>query len=126
MSAFYEKLRDNVAGPLITKFGRDAILRQQTNTYTAATGIATNSNTDTAVKIITLPMSKAKDVFRDDLVESFDQFVIMSAEQTALAGVEPGTDDILVIGSEITRIVALTPLEPDGTRVIYKIGLARA
>jgi len=126
MSAFYDNLRDNVAGPLITKFGRDATLRQQTNTYVPATGVATNVNVDTAVKIVTLPMSKAKDVFRDDLVESFDQFVIMSAEQTAAAAIEPGTDDILVIGSEISRIVALTPLEPDGTKVIYKIGIARA
>lgn len=124
--AFYENLRDNVAGPLIIKFGRDATLRQQASTYDPTTGVNSNVDTDTAVKILTLPMSRAKDVFRSEMVESFDQFVIMSAAETALAGVEPGTDDIVVIGTEITRIIALTPVEPGGIGVIYKMGLARS
>lgn len=126
MTAFYDNLRDNVAGILIAKFGRDATLRQESTTYDPTTGTSANVNTDTAVKILTLPMTKAKDVFREELIEQFDQFVIMSAKETAVAAVEPGTDDILLIGSDVARIVALTPVEPEGTAVIYKIGIARA
>jgi len=123
---FYENLRDNTAGSLITKFGRDATLRKQTNAYDPTTGLATNSNSDTAVKILTLPMSKARDTFSEELVATFDQFVIMSAQQTAAAGVALATNDIVLIGSEVTRVVAFTPVEPAGIAVIYKIGLARA
>ena len=123
---FYESLRDDTAANLIDKFGLSALLRQQVGTYNPATGAQTNVNTDTPVKILTLPMSKAKDVFREDVIESFDQFVIMSAKETAAAGISPGTDDAIVIGTKVSRIVALTPVEPGGIAVIYKIGIARA
>ena len=79
MAGFYEGLRDDVAGGLIEKFGRNATLRQQTNTYVPGTGEATNVNKDTAVKILTLPMSKARDVFTSEMVESFDPIIIMGA-----------------------------------------------
>lgn len=127
MVAFdYASIRDNTAAPLIERFGRDATLRQQSVAYNPATGVGTPTNTDTAVKILTLPMSRAKDQFREELIEQFDQFVIMSAKETNVAGIEPGTDDLILIGSEVARIVGVTPVAPSGTAVIYKIGIARS
>lgn len=127
MVAFdYATLRDDKVAPLIERFGRDATLRQQANTYDPTTGVATNVPTDTAVKILTLPMSRAKDVFREELIEQFDQFVILGAKETNAAGVEPGTDDILLIDGNTSRIVGITPVAPSGVAVIYKMGIARA
>lgn len=127
MVAFdYASIRDDTAAPLIERFGQDATLRQQAPTYDPTTGVQTNVNTDTPVKILTLPMSRAKDQFRDEMVEMFDQFVILSAKETNTAGVEPGTDDLILIGSTVSRIVGITPVAPSGIAVIYKIGIARA
>lgn len=122
---FYTDLRDNVALTLLTQYGQDATHRSVSGSYTPATGVKTRSNTDTAVKMVELPMSRAKDQFSVDQIAKFDQFVLMSATELAAAAVVPKDGDEIIYGGVTSTIVGLSPVQPDGTAVVFKVGVQR-
>lgn len=127
MSAFYTGLRDNTAATLIAQFGRDASLRKDTGTYDPSTGVWTENTADTAIKVVQLPRGKTEaPEFSPELAALFDQMVLISAKETAAASVAPKPDDVMVIGGEVYRIVAVAPIAPGGISVIYKAGIAGA
>jgi hypothetical protein len=125
----FTDLRDGAAANLIAQFGQDATLRQETVTYDPATGIGTPTNKDTAVKVVTVPMTRefggARDQERVNMVAQFGQMVLMSAKETAAASVVPTVQDKLIVGGDTSRIVAIVPIAPDGTVVVYKMGIER-
>lgn len=123
---FYENLRDDTSAVLIERFGQTATLQQETNVYSPSTGDTVTSVSSLTVTLLTLPASKARDSFREELVEKFDQFVLMSAKETAVASVVPTVNDKLIIGGATFAVVGLSPVSPAGIDVIYKIGVARS
>jgi len=128
--AFYPDLRDNIAGPLIVTYGQDATLRQDGGTYSATLGRVTESMTDTAVKVVTLPVRSATQggspEWKAEVVQQFEQLVLMSAKETNLASVSPVSGDTLIINSQRYRIIEVADVAPAGIVVVHKMGVARA
>lgn len=129
-TAFYTGLRDSTAADLVAQFGRSAVLRKHSSNYNPASGGNTVTSSDTNVVLLTLPVrrggSTAAPEFSEDQIAKFEQLVLMSAKETAAAGVVPALGDSVIIDGTTNRIVAISALSPAGITVIYKMGVARA
>lgn len=129
MSAFYDRMA-STARSMIERFGRDiSISRPVEGTFDAASGVVTpGTANDGTLKGVVLPANtSSKDLF-DNLVEDGTmigkqiRYVVAAAKG---APFEPESNDILSFDSASWRIVGCTPLSPDGTPLIYKIGAVR-
>jgi hypothetical protein len=127
--AFYTDIRDGFASDLITTYGRVATLRQETITYTVATGVGTSVDVDTTiygVQVTYLREQMAERGINRTLIEKVGVGFIVSAKETAAASVVPNINDKIIIGSVTHQIVWMEAIEPGGTAVAYKLALARA
>lgn len=130
-SARYTSLRDGTAANLIQKFGRAATLRQQSSTYDPATGSSTITETDTAVLVIETSLGSVlkgaggSNKFTEEMVSQWDSGILMSAKETAAAGVEPQENDILVLDGSEARIMWVDPKRPSGFAIVYKMAISR-
>lgn len=127
--AFYTDIRDGFASDLITKFGRVATLRKEVITYVAATGVGTSAPSDTTVygiQVTYLREQMAERGINRTLIEKVHVGFIISAKETAAAGVVPDINDKFLIGSVTHQVLWMEAVEPGGVAVIYKLALARA
>lgn len=132
MADLYTSLRDETAAKLITQFGRAAVLRKPTaDDYNPATGAATSVPDDTPVRVLEIGLQgllkghEGSGLFEQDQVKLWDSAVIMSAKETAAAGIEPEVGDKLLMDGLACRIAWVLPIRPSGIAVIYKIAIAR-
>jgi hypothetical protein len=123
---FYQRLRDSTAGPLISRFGREAILRKQIGSYSPQTGALTSASQETSVFVVQLPRGTKSSMpeFSQELISLFDQVILISAKETAASAVEPKPSDEVVINGQAFRVVAVAPVAPSGVSVMYKAGIA--
>jgi len=113
----------------LTKAGTTMTLRRTTSgTYDPATGVYTGS-VDTDYTVIGLIQAQrmwasgliGQVFFKDTLVQTDDQFVMIAADGLAIVP-EPG--DLLIIIGVTYTIVTMIPLRPGGVDLFYRI-LAR-
>jgi hypothetical protein len=128
----YQSLRDKTAGALIAASGRPAILRQQgSSSYDPATGKNTIVTRDTVVQVIESALKRAikgregMNQFESEQVKHWDASLIMSAKETAAAGVEPVVGDQIVLDGQTFKIAWLEPVSPGGVAVIYKMAISK-
>lgn len=120
---FYSELRDDVAGPLIRQYGVAATLRQVAVSYDPTTGIGTPTNTDTAIRLVKLPIERPKlrNFFREDLIERASYLFLVSATEIAAASITPTANDKIVLGSTVYAVLGVNEVAPGDTCVLYKI-----
>lgn len=132
--ALYTSLRDDTAGKLIAQFGRGAILRKPPagQTYDPKTGkTSAGAPQDTNVKVIEVGLAailrgrEGKNQFLQEQAVMWDSGLILSAKETAAAGVEPVVGDFIVLNGKHCRIEWLEPVAPSGIPIIYKLAIAR-
>jgi hypothetical protein len=121
--AFYTDMRDNVVAPLIREYGVAATLRQVMVTYDPTTGVGSNSNTDTEIRLVKLPIERPKlrNFFRDDLIERASYLFLVSAKEIAEASITPTANDKIILNGTTHAIVAVNEVAPGETCVLYKI-----
>jgi len=126
MSTFYSNLRDGTAANLIQQFGREAVLRKAADTYSPSLGRVVSVASSTPIRVVQLPRANGQPMpeFAPELVALFDQVILISAKETATAGVEPKPSDEIIIGGETLRVLGVAPIAPSGIAVIYKAGVA--
>lgn len=126
-AAFYNNLRDNVAGPLILQFGQSGTLRQKTSdTYDPTTGrVAAGTDNDTTIQMLDLPLKDG--TFEDELEEQMNGMLLIASKELAAAGVIPEPGDIVLFtkdgAARKARLVAKTDVGPSGISVIQKWGV---
>ena len=127
--AFYNRLRDDVAGRLIKKYGRTGTLRQDSGSYDPATGTQTESFTDTSIKVVILPNRGIRggmaQGYSDDVVVKSDVGLLISVKETRAANVIPKINDVITLAGDRLRIDVISSVSPGGTDVIYKVGASR-
>ena len=114
---------------LITKFGRDVqILRASGRTKNRVTGAATGGSDLTGtIKAAILPAtaSNIKDLdgkYAEEMIRGNVRFVIAEAVNVPYV---PATGDRLKFDAEEWESVGVTPINPAGTAVIYKMGIVK-
>lgn len=128
----YLSLRDQTAASLIASAGASATLRQDGQaSYDPSTGKNTTVPVDTQVKVIESSLKRAikgrdgMNQFDSEQVQHWDLSLIMSAKETAAAGVEPKVGDKILLGGETFKIAWVEPVKPAGIVVIYKLAVSR-
>lgn len=120
---FYTDLQ-TVATDLLTQFGQNGTWRQESNSYDPSTGTNMVTSTDTTVKLAILPLPRGRDEFSEELIEMSTNSIIVEAKALVAASVTPTSNDKIVVGSTIYQITDLTPINPAGTPVVYKMLVA--
>jgi hypothetical protein len=121
--AFYTDIRDDVVAPLITKYGLSATLRSIATSYDPTTGVGTNTDTDTAIKLVKLPIERPKlrNFFREELIERASYQFLVSAKELNSASVVPRSNDKVVLSGQVFAILGVNEVAPGDTVVLYKL-----
>jgi hypothetical protein len=109
------------AKALIDEFGRSMILRQNTNVTAEdvsqpwdGVGI---TNLDTTVKGVFL--SNHQRYINNTVVRAGDQLLYLSA--SSLGDIVPSQQDLIVDGSDIWKIINITPIKPGDENIMYTL-----
>lgn len=127
MSAFYDNMADT-ALRLIRLRGAEYTLRRPSRTGNFVEGsVDTGAPSTTPVHALVLPASSGTVEAFDNRIKSertlmYLRFVLMAAKGVAF---EPLTGDVLEIAGEDWQVLGSTPLAPDGTPLVYKMGIER-
>ncbi len=113
--AFYANMR-NTAGDLITRFGKDVILRVQATTTPVKDYRPVVTATDYTVQAVATEFN-AREI-NGTTVQSGDRRYLVAAEGMTAT---PTPEDRLVDGSAILEIRSVRRVSPAGTQVIYSI-----
>lgn len=113
-----------VALKLLAEFGQSGLLRQSSSVYDPSTGEAVQTDVDTIVTVAIVPLPRGKDEFAPELIEMSTNKVLMSSPELVAAGIVPGPNDKIVVASVVYDITDLTPINPAGTPVLYKMLVA--
>lgn len=129
MSQFYEDLAAD-AKALLQEFGRDITLNRYTDTYNAVTGsntrvLAATQTLSSAVLPASPGTIQAFDVrFMNDVLDEQNiRFAIMTAVGSTFL---PAPMDQAVFDGKTWNVLGCTPLNVDGTAVIYSVGFREA
>lgn len=120
---FYGDMQ-TVAFKMLTEFGQSGLLRQSSSVYDPSTGEAVQTDVDTVVTVAVLPLPRGKDEFAPELIEMSTNKVLMSANELVAVSIVPGPNDKVVVDSVVYDITDLTPINPAGTPVVYKMLVA--
>lgn len=128
MTDFYTGLATTALN-LITDKGQDVTINRYTSSRNVAKGRTdkTLSETDT-LKVVVLPASKGT-------IQGFDNRAFSGLEQSKIrfmiaaasgAAFEPRVgDEITGLESASWRVLGSTPINPAGTSIVYRIGVAK-
>ena len=114
MSDFYTGLRDTAANVIADK-GRALTLHKRTPAaYAPSSGTASVTETDYSCTgaVLNFPAT----LIDGTLIQRGDRKIILSARGLT---VEPDDGDTMTIGTKKVNIIAVKPVAPDGTVVIY-------
>lgn len=115
----YTDLRDSTIPPLLTTYGTTATFRQLAASYNPATGISTNTPTDTSIKIV-VTKAGGRTKFRDENVARAAYVFIAAADALNTAGITPNVNDKIEYSSKVYSILEIEEVKPGGVAVIYK------
>lgn len=122
-SAFYQRLRDKVAEPLLTKYGQSMTLTQVTEgSYDTEAGSSTDTSTDVAFVGAVMPPSKDDEAMA--LARSEGGTVTASLYKILAkfgAVVVPTLRDTVAFGGVTYRIIKIESINPGGTAVLYTL-----
>lgn len=124
--AFYERLRDSTATPLIDRFGAQSLYRRTTEVYDPDTGTTQTVNFDTVVSAVRDEF--AVSMVDGDTVLAGDFIVYISAGEL---GIQPLPGDYVFFGSTSEdnssryRVIRPTPINPGGIGVVYGVQVRR-
>lgn len=105
-----------VASKLMAKFGGSATIRRvTTGAYDPATGTASETTADTAVRGV-LEDVNLREV--NDLIQAGDKRLLIAAADVANA---PTTADEVVIGAVVHQVVTVRTIEQDNTAITYEL-----
>ncbi len=114
---------------LITRFGRDVqILRFAGGTQNKATGVISGgADRVGTIKAVILPATRRNindmdGKYAEEMIRGNIRFVIAEAVNVPYS---PRTGDRLKFDNEEWESVGVTPIEPAGTAVIYKMGIIK-
>lgn len=118
------------ANELLTQFGRQVLLVRGTSTFDPALSKTTYSATATqTLTVVNLPITAkvSKDLFGDndsdgDLARAEKRYLIAAAVNLTIV---PEQLDTLTFDGSTWLIKSITPVNPAGTAVIYKLGCIR-
>lgn len=125
MATFYERMRDGVAGPAITKFGRKVTLIVASDAaYDPATGKSSVTERRYTVDALVLNynVQSGGAQAKDGLIQADDKQIYMSAKGLSAT---PKAGDRVQIGSDILGIVRVLTLAPAGTAVFHEVQARR-
>jgi hypothetical protein len=113
----YQRARQT-ADRLLTKFGQSATLRQTSTTGGVPwdPGSGTTTTTDTTVTLAVTDYTVAE--IDGTLIQAGDRRAYISAEGTVAA---PALTDTLIVGGINYSVVAVKPLNPGGTVVMWEV-----
>lgn len=128
-AAFYNGLRDDTAGPLISQFGLAGVLRQVEKEYSPTTGgMIVGREIDTSIRMLDLPVERG--IFEESLEQQMTSMLLVASKELNAASViaEPG--DLVRWTKEGAtvqgRILAKKVIGPSGISVIEKWGVTIA
>lgn len=99
---------------LVNDIGKALTLRKVSEgAYDPATGLASNTNSDTSVKGMVLNYRDSQ--FDGDIVQRGDRKIVIRASD----GVVPEVQDLVLDGSDNYRIVNVRQIEQAGTDLVY-------
>ena len=105
-----------VASKLMAKFGGVATIRRVTlGAYNTATGTASETTADTAVRGVLEDVS-VREV--NDLIQSGDKRLTIAAADVTTA---PVTADRVLIGGVTHQIIRVTTIEQDNTAITHEL-----
>lgn len=124
--SLYDSLASE-ANKLITEFGQSVTISRTTRTIDPVSGTSTSPTETGSFKAVNPPLSQSG-------IQSFDNGSIQEAQSiyqkiriltiAALnAPFEPAKGDIVTLGVENYTIFGCTPVAPDGTKIVYRIGM---
>lgn len=103
------------------------IVRVSAGTYDAVTGGLTGTSETTTTcdfvelpKISGLPSAGYLEMYKEDLIAGRVKFMLIAASSCAFA---PVAGDIARLSSVDWEILGSTPVQPDGTGLLYKVGI---
>lgn len=117
--AFYAGLRGTAARLLGDKGQQMTLKQRASGTYTPGSDV-TVTETDHTVTGAVFPYAAV--VIDGTRIKVGDKKVLLSAEGMT---VEPDQDDRLLIGSVWHQIIAVKPVNPGGTVVVYELQVRR-
>lgn len=120
--AFYERLRDKTATPLLSRFGAPSLYRRVENVYDPETGTTVPTNFDSEVSAARTELDLS--MVDGDTVLASDSMLIISAGELATV---PKPGDYVFHGSTVEsavrryRVVKNMPVDPGAVNVIYQV-----
>lgn len=128
-AAFYNGLRDDTAGPLISQFGLAGVLRRSTKTYDPTTGRTTyGADADTSIRMLDLPVERG--IFEESLEQQMTSMLLVASKELNAASVTAEPGDLVRWTKEGAtvqgRILAKKVIGPSGISVLEKWGVTIA
>lgn len=108
------------AQTLLADFGRAAVLRQRSNTLIDPARPSRGFNTGNVDVTINAVFTKFdKGQMEDSAIEDGDLLCVVSALD--IPGIEIGTDDLIVDGSDHRQIVSVEKVRPGPDTIVWKL-----
>lgn len=122
----YADLRDNTVEPLLADFGFDMTLQSSREpTIDPDTGAITAVATVISTTVTGIFRFFSQDELTREDVLSNDLQVLISAKDANDAGIVPDTTMQLVAKGVTYSVVRVTPTEPGGVAVLYRLQIRR-
>lgn len=118
--SFYPNLSATAARMLGDRGQRMTLRKQTPGAYDPATGVATVASADHAVTGAVFDFPAL--LIDGTRIQVGDRKVLLAAQGLA---VEPDVGDLLLVGSTLLHVIAVKPLAPAGTPVIYTLQARR-
>ena len=118
MTAFDYARSKASADRLLTRFGQTGTLRRQTSTGTSYNPTVTN--TDYACTFVVLDYANRE--VDGTRILATDKRVLLAKKSLAI---EPTTADKLLIGGVEHKLIAVKPISPGGTTILYELQVRR-
>jgi hypothetical protein len=116
------------AAEMLADFGQDiTVTRRSSGAYDPATGTATITTTNQSTKGVILPLSAYRKATGGNVVEG-DQQLLMSALKSdgSVLSIPHVDDTVTDSASNVWSLVAIEPLTPAGTDILYDCIVRRA
>lgn len=123
---FYTDLRDNTVDPLMTEFGFDMTLESDREpTIDPDTGAITAAATVVSTTVTGIFRFFSQDEINGEDVLSGDLQALIGAKEVNDAGIVPDTTMQLVAKGITYSVVRVTPTQPGGIAVLYRLQIRR-
>lgn len=123
---FYNDLRDNTVAPLLLQFGFDMILESAREpTIDPNTGAITAAAVPLSTTVKGIFRFFSQDEINGEDVLSGDLQCLIGGKEVLAAGIVPDTTMQLTAKGDIYNVVRVTPTQPGGVAVLYRLQIRR-